>query len=455
MTRRPDAAVSRARSSKTLRPLWAKQENWSLGMTYPRIVFSFFSLLCNIRKTDLALEGDKRVGSKLSIWLVTFLVCTSDCVLGETSLETRIQKHFLAAKEAEKKQDYDTASAQYQAVLKLDPDLAEVRSNLGLILYLQRKDEEAIKTFEQALKRKPELVAPNLFLGMALVRTNQYEKSIEPLKKAISLNPAETRAYVNLGLSYMELGREQDAMKILHKAAELWPQDVEILYNLGVVYTRLMTTTYRKMAQIDPDSYRVHQLLGASFEGRRDTRRAIEEYKLAIAKKPDFAGLHHALGNVYWKEGDLEKAEEEFLKELEIAPENYLTTWKLGNIYLLKKQYALAFQYLEKAIEQKPDLGQAHRDLGRALIQTNGDVLRAMTHLKKVTQLSPEEPTSHYLLAQVYKKLGMKAEQSAELEMFERLRKAQQEREQRARLVTAPGEDDKNEDFPEDPDLPR
>jgi Flp pilus assembly protein TadD len=115
----------------------------------------------------------------------------------------------------------------------------------------------------------------------------------------------------------------------------------------------------------------------------------------------------------------------------------------------------LAFQYLEKAIEQKPDLGQAHRDLGKALIQTNGDIQRAMAHLKMVTQLSPEEPTSHYLLAQVYKKLGMKAEQSAELETFARLRKAQQEREERARIVTAPGEDDKDEDFPEDPDLPR
>jgi tetratricopeptide (TPR) repeat protein len=404
-------------------------------------------------------RGAKRQGLRHHVLqsLVVCLawLCVSHVVWAQTTLESKIEGHFLAAKEAEKKGDYETAVGEYRAVLKLDPDLAEVRSNLGLILYVQRKDKEAITAFEQALKRKPDLLAPNLFLGMAFVRTNQYEKAIEPLKTTISLNPAETRAYANLGLSYLELGREQDALKVLQKAAELWPQDVEILYNLGVVYTRLMTTTYRKMAQIDPDSHRVHQLLGASFEARRDTRRAIEEYKLAIEKKPGLAGLHYALGNLYWKEGDLEKAAEEFLKELEIAPENYLTTWKLGNIYLLNKQYDLAFQYLEKAIQQKPDLGQAHRDLGRALIQTDGDLQRAITHLTKVIQLSPEEPTSHYLLAQIYKKLGRRVEQSAELEIFERLRKVQREKEQSARTVVSPGEDEKNEDFPEVPDVPR
>ncbi|PYV39486.1 MAG: hypothetical protein DMG09_09050 [Acidobacteria bacterium] len=403
------------------------------------------------------MEGDTWVCLRLSGWLLLLLVCGRGSALAQTALETRIEQHFLAAREAEQKEDYERAVSEYQAVLKLSPELAEVSSNLGLIYYLQRKDEEAVKAFQYALKRKPDLLAANLFLGMVYVRTNQYEKSIEPLKKAIALGPGETRAYLNLGLSYVELGREADAMDILKKAAELWPQDVEVLYHLGVVYTRLMTTTYKKMAQIDPDSYRVHQLLGSSYEARRDTRKAIEEYKLAIAKKPDFAGLHYALGNVYWKDGNLEEAEEEFLQELKIAPENYLTTWKLGNIYLIKKRYDLALQYLEKAVQQRPDLGQAHRDLGKALIQTGGDMERAVAHLKKVVQLSPDEPTSHYLLAQVYKKQGRKAEQQTELEIFERLRKIQQQKEQSVTIAAPAGEDDKNknEDFAEEPNVPR
>jgi tetratricopeptide (TPR) repeat protein len=395
------------------------------------------------------------VGSRRMVLFLAVLLGSSGIASGQSTLEASIQQHFTAAREAEKRGDLATAEKEYRAVLKLSPELAEISSNLGLVYYLQRKDDEAIKVFQEALKRKPTLVAANLFLGMTYTRTNQYEKSIGPLKKAISLNPAEVRAYLNLGLSYIELGQEREAMKVLQSAADRWPEDIEVLYNLGIVYTRLMTNTYRKMAEIDPDSYRVHQLLGASYEARRDTKKAIEEYRLAIQKKPDFAGLHYALGNIYWKEGDLPLAEKEFLEELRLAPENYLVTWKLGNIYLLNKQYDLALQYLEKAIKQKPDLGQAHRDLGKALLQTDGDLARATTHLKRVTELAPEEPTTHYLLAQVYRKQGKRTEQAAELATFEKLRRAQQEKEQGARTVSPAGEVKATEEFPPDPDVPK
>jgi len=395
------------------------------------------------------------VGSRLRTLLFVVFLGTSNVASGQSTLELSIQQHFTAAREAEKRGDLATAEREYQAVLKLSPDLAEVSSNLGLVYYLQRKDAEAIKVFQEALKRKPSLVSANLFLGMSYTRTNRYDKAIEPLKKAISLNPGEPRAYLNLGLSYSELGQDREAMKVLQSAADRWPEDIEVLHNLGIVYTRLMTGTYKKMAQIDPDSYRVHQLLGASYEARRETKKAIEEYKLAIQKKPDFAGLHYALGNIYWKDGDLQQAEREFLEELRIAPENYLVTWKLGNIYLLNKQYDLALQYLEKALRQRPDLGQAHRDMGKALLQTDGDLARATVHLKRVTELAPEEPTTHYLLAQVYRKQGKRAEQAAELAIFEKLRRAQQEKEQSARVVSPAGEEKGSEEFPADPDIPK
>jgi tetratricopeptide (TPR) repeat protein len=395
------------------------------------------------------------VGSRLTGLLWVVFLGASKIASGQSTVEIGIQQHFTAAREAEKKGDLATAEKEYRAVLKLSPDLAEVSSNLGLVYYLQRKDDEAIKVFQEALKRKPALVSANLFLGMTYTRTNQYDKSIEPLKEAISLNPGELRAYLNLGLSYIELGKEREALKVLQDAADRWPEDVEVLYNLGIVYTRLMTTTYRKMAEVDSDSHRVHQLLGASYEARRETKKAIEEYKLAIQKKPDFAGLHYALGNIYWREGDLLLAEKEFLEEIKIAPENYLVTWKLGNIYLLNKQYDRAFQYLERAIQQRPDLGQAHRDLGKALLQTDGDLARATAHLKKVTELAPEEPTTHYLLAQIYRKQGKRTEQAVELAIFEKLRRVQQEKEQSGRAASPAGEAKGTEEFPDDPDIPK
>jgi tetratricopeptide (TPR) repeat protein len=355
--------------------------------------------------------------------------------------EAQVQEYFQAARQAEKSGDYESAASNYRAVIKLLPDVAEVYHNLGLVYYLQKKDLDAIETFHAALKLKPDLPGSSLFLGMAYLRSSQYEKAIDPLKRAIAQNPNESRAYLNLGLCYMETGRHEEAMKALQNGLEHFPQDVEILYNLGKVYTKMMTATFQRMAETEPDSYRVHQLLGESYEARRETTKAIEEYKAAIARKPEAPGLHYALGNVLWKEGNLEEAAKEFTRELEINPEQYLATWKLGNIYLIKRETDRAMAYLQRALEQKPDLGQAHRDLARAF-SDKGDLTGAMEHLNKVIELAPDEPAVHYRLALLYKRLGRTQEERAEMEKFQKLKAASDQRQKAARSVQASGDEE-------------
>ena len=104
------------------------------------------------------------------------------------------RQHFDAARHAEKSGDLDKAAAEYEAVLAANPDVAEVRTNLGLIYYRQGKNDAAVKAFEQALQNKPNLLSATLFLGMAYVRVSQYKLAIEPLKKVILLNPRELKA---------------------------------------------------------------------------------------------------------------------------------------------------------------------------------------------------------------------------------------------------------------------
>jgi hypothetical protein len=50
---------------------------------------------------------------------------------------------------------------------------------------------------------------------------------------------------------------------------------------------------------------------------------------------------------------------------------------------------------------------------------------------------------------------GKRAEQAAELAVFEKLRRAQQEKEQSARVMSPAGEARGSEEFPADPDVPK
>jgi Flp pilus assembly protein TadD len=82
---------------------------------------------------------------------------------------------------------------------------------------------------------------------------------------------------------------------------------------------------------------------------------------------------------------------------------------------------------LEKAIQERPDLGQAYRDMGKLCIQTNQPEA-ALPYLNKVVELAPEEPSAHYLLAQVYRKLGRQEELKAELALFQKLKQQESDR---------------------------
>src|SRR5579872_7444596 len=76
----------------------------------------------------------------LSFIFVLCLTLTSSGAQ-QTSEDPALQ-HFTAAQQAEKAGDYDKASAEYREVLKLHPEVAEVYNNLGLIYYIQAKNQQ-------------------------------------------------------------------------------------------------------------------------------------------------------------------------------------------------------------------------------------------------------------------------------------------------------------------------
>ena len=176
------------------------------------------------------------------------------------------------------------------------------------------------------------------------------------------------------------------------------------------------------MAEVDPDSYRVYQVLAESYDSQKNMEKAIDAYKKAITRKPGLPGLHYGLGDVYWRAGRVDEGLKEFQEEIKISPENYLAIWKIGNLYMLKSSWDEAIPYLEKAILYAPNLAQAHRDLGKAYFQKN-ELEKAVQHYQKVIELDPEEDTSHYRLAAIYKRQGRTQEAQAEMKIFETLAK--------------------------------
>ena len=76
---------------------------------------------------------------------------------------------------------------------------------------------------------------------------------------------------------------------------------------------------------------------------------------------------------------------------------------------------------MREVLQAKPDYGDAHFELGKALLQ-DGDVKGAIQSLEMATKLEPEEARVHFQLGRAYQAAGRKAEGDDQLELSKRLK---------------------------------
>jgi len=219
----------------------------------------------------------------IALWLLFLLAPGAD---GE------VRQRLAAAQQAEQKQDYASAGAQYQAILAEHPEMATIRQSLALTYHLRNQFTEAISEFQRAVAADPTLWGSYLFLGMDYYKTNQFEKAIGALQKSVALNGkmAEPEARFWLGASEAALGRQSEALREFRRAAELRPKDVETLYQLAKTNEENASATFQKIGQLNPRAAVVSLLQAERFAAENRREQARSEYRVAVTLRPDFAG---------------------------------------------------------------------------------------------------------------------------------------------------------------------
>ena len=133
------------------------------------------------------------------------------------------------------------------------------------------------------------------------------------------------------------------------------------------------------------------------------------------------------MANAFWSIGKWESAETEFQAGLVHDPNNCMTHWKLGNSILeANGDVGEALTHLNKAVTLCPDLMQARVDRARGLIK-DGKHADALPDLLTAEKESPDEPSIHFLLASVYRAQGNTAAAQEETRTYGRLQRRQSE----------------------------
>jgi tetratricopeptide (TPR) repeat protein len=247
-------------------------------------------------------------------------------------------------------------------------------------------------------------------VNLALQR-EEFSK-IVPCADEVLTSRTSAELRIRVASALLEAGHSDAALKALEGLPATARVSAEAAYWRARCYEKLATTTYLRLYQADPYSYRLHQLMGDLEAAKGDDAKAIEEYRAAIVLKPSSPNLHYSLGHLLWKDLKVPEARVELEAELAMNPRHAGALHDLGNTYLLEHQPNMALPYLARALAADPGNLDIHRDLGTAYSELH-DYRKAEEHLKMAVS-TDHDGSVHYKLARVYQALGEKEKASRE-----------------------------------------
>jgi Tfp pilus assembly protein PilF len=128
---------------------------------------------------------------------------------------------------------------EYRTVLKLKPDLAGIRSEIGGLLMSEGKAAEALQEFRSELRNRPNDPALHYRLGRALAITGEDKAAEEALRAALKLGPAPPGVLKELAKLQIRRGLHGQATESLTKYVQSVPNDASAHYLLMRAYSAL------------------------------------------------------------------------------------------------------------------------------------------------------------------------------------------------------------------------
>jgi tetratricopeptide (TPR) repeat protein len=324
-------------------------------------------------------------------------------------------QHLRAGVEADKIGQLDSAVAEFQKAIDLDPKLGAAFVDLGEVFIEKREYVAAIPPLKHALELNPNIEGAHQLLGYALLAQGYPAEAIPHLEKA---HDEDT-----LGIALLDAGRLPEALTVLQKAVARNPDDPDLLYYFGRASGLLSKQAFDTLEAHFPDSARAHQMMAQNYAVLRELPSAEREFNEALRLRPQTAGLHLELGYLYARAQQWDKAEEQFRLETEMQPGNPEAAYRLGEAEMQLGKFHEARASLAQSDKIKQDMPETLYLLGKAASLDGDDALaiKSWLGLLKIENNTELAGQTHFALAGIYRKQGKAADADHEMELFRQI----------------------------------
>ncbi len=277
----------------------------------------------------------------------------------------------------------DKAIAEYETILKVDPNDFAVNNALG-DLYARKGDTaeaiarylrlgelyradgdlvKAIAVYKKVLKLNPQNIEASLacaslyaeqglvgeakiqYMGIAeqYAKRGETRKALEVYQRIVDLEPGSSALVARLADMFVKEGMIQEAITQLSRGAQ-------VAQKLG--HTGEAVQLLKRVVQLDPDSFEAHYHLGRLLFQGGNYDEAIQELNLAASIDPTNVQPLAFLGQAYEQKGLFDQAVTVYGKIVDLDPRAPEPRLHLGRIFLQQGRLDDAFDQYDLLAER-------------------------------------------------------------------------------------------------------
>lgn len=229
---------------------------------------------------------------------------------------------------------FKDAVVYFRKALEIDPTIAELHFNVGILLTNLNRTDEAITSYKKAVSLKPSLTDVHYNLGTALQSQGKFAQAAISYQKAVDLEPGFFEAIVNLGVVLQEQGLLAHAIEMYQRALTI-QKDAKVYFNMGTALKNegkleAAIESYNQALALKPDYAEVHSNMGEVLRDQGRYDESVTFYKQALAIDPTLPVANYSLAVYLYDSGDLEGALDHF-------QQSHFADWQERSLYCLYK----------------------------------------------------------------------------------------------------------------------